>query len=82
MPGLVDAGFLGWLDLSLAERLALHLPLAVVVLGASTLALVASGWVGRWWSSVVRLQYAGLAVAAVALSALLAGWHLVGWGMN
>ena len=33
MPGLVDAGFLGWLDLSPAERLALHLPLAVAVLG-------------------------------------------------
>ena len=82
MPGLVDAGFLGWLDLSLAERLALHLPLAVVVLGASTVALVASGWIGRWWSSAVRLQYAALAVAAVALGALLAGWHLIGWGMN
>ena len=81
-PGLVDAGFLGWLDLSLAERLALHLPLAVVVLGASTVALVASGWIGRWWSSAVRLQYAALAVAAVALGALLAGWHLIGWGMT
>jgi hypothetical protein len=82
MPGLVDAGFLGWLDLSLAERLALHLPLAVVVLGASTVALVASGWIGHWWSSAVRLQYAALAVAAVSLGALLAGWHLIGWGMN
>ena len=82
MPGLVDAGFLGWLDLSLTERLALHLPLAVIVAGASTVALVASGWIGRWWSSAVRLQYAALAVAAVALGALLAEWHLIGWGMN
>ncbi len=63
-------------------RLAVHLPLAVVVLGASTVALVASGWIGRWWSSAVRLQYAALAVAAVALGALLAGWDLIGWGMK
>ena len=82
IPGLVDAGFLGWLELPPAERLALHLPLAVVVLGAPTVALVASGWSGHWWSSAVRLQYAALAVTAVALGALLAGWHLIGWGMN
>ena len=81
LPGLVDAGFLGWLELPPAERLALHLPLAVAVLGASTAALVAAGWIGRWWSSAVRLQYAALAVAAVALDALLAGWHLIGWGL-
>jgi CubicO group peptidase (beta-lactamase class C family) len=82
IPGLVDTGFQSWLDFSLAERLALHLPLAVVVLGASTAALVAWGWVGRWWSRAVRLQYAALAVSAVALGVLLAGWHLIGWGMN
>jgi CubicO group peptidase (beta-lactamase class C family) len=82
LPGLVDAGFLGWLELPAAERLALHLPLAVVVLGAGTAALVAAGWLGRWWSSAVRLQYAALAVAAVSLGALLAGWHLVGWGLG
>jgi CubicO group peptidase (beta-lactamase class C family) len=81
-PGLVDAGFLAWLDLSLAERLILHLPLAVVVLGASTAALVGAGWLGDWWSRAVRLQYAGLAGASVALVALLAGWDLVGWGMT
>ena len=82
LPGLVDAGFLGWLELPPAERLALHLPLAVAVLGASTAALVAAGWIGRWWPSAVRLQYTALAVAAVALGALLAGWHLIGWGMT
>jgi hypothetical protein len=72
----------GDLDLSLAWRLALHLPVAVLVLGAATVALVAWGWIGRWWSSAVRLQYAALAVGAVALGALLAGWHLVGWGIT
>lgn len=78
LPGLVDTGYVGHLDLSPAEQLAVHLPLAMVVMGASTAALVASGWVRRWWSSAVRLQYAALAVAAVALGALLAGWHLIG----
>ena len=34
IPGLVDTGFQSWLDFSVAERLAPHLPLAVVVLGA------------------------------------------------
>jgi hypothetical protein len=82
MPGLVDSGFLGGYDLSLVEGLAVHMPLAVAVLGVSTVALVASGWTGRWWSSAVRLQYAALAVAAVALGALLAEWHLIGWGMQ
>jgi CubicO group peptidase (beta-lactamase class C family) len=82
VPGLVDAGFLGWLELPPAQRLALHVPLAVAVLGASTAGLVAAGWIGRWWRSAVRLQYTALAVAAVALAALLAAWDLVGWGMT
>lgn len=82
LPGLVDTGYVGHLDLSPAEQLAAHLPLAVVVLGATTVALVAWGWIGRWWSSAVRVQYAALAVGTVALNALLTGWHLIGWGMN
>jgi CubicO group peptidase (beta-lactamase class C family) len=82
LPGLVDAGFLGWLALDPAEKLTLHVPLAVVVAGAATTALVAYGWIGRWWSSAVRLQYGALAVAAVAVGSLLAVWHLVGWGLT
>ncbi|MGA9762929.1 MAG: serine hydrolase domain-containing protein [Gaiellaceae bacterium] len=82
LPGLVDSGFLGDLDLSLAERLATHLPLAVVVMGASVVVLVAWGWIGSWWSRAVRFQYAALAVAAIALVPLLAGWHLIGWGVH
>jgi len=82
MPGLVDSGFLGWLDLPLAQRLALHLPLALAVLGASTLVLEAAGWVLRWWSSALRLQYAVLAVASIAVVAQLAAWQLIGWGIT
>jgi uncharacterized membrane protein YcjF (UPF0283 family) len=59
------------------ERLVADLPLAVAVLGSTTVVLAASGWTGRWWSRSVTLQYAALAVAAVALIPLLAGWHLL-----
>jgi CubicO group peptidase (beta-lactamase class C family) len=82
LPGLVDTGYTGHLDLSPAEQLAVHLPLAVTVLGASMVVLAASGWIGRWWSSAVRLQYVALAVATIALVPLLAGWHLIGWSMS
>ena len=78
MPGLVDSGFLGGYDLSPAEALAVRLPLAVAVAGASMVVLAASGGIGRWWSRAVTLQYAALAVAAIALVPLLAGWHLLG----
>ena len=81
-PGLVDTGYAGQLDLSAAEQLAVHLPLAVTVLGSSMVVLATSGWIGRWWSSAVRLQYVALAVATIALVPLLAGWHLIGWSMS
>jgi CubicO group peptidase (beta-lactamase class C family) len=82
MPGLVDSGFFGWLEFPVAQRLALHLPLALAVLGACTLVVVAAGWVLRWWSNALRLQYAVLAVAAVAVVAQLAAWRLIGWGVT
>jgi hypothetical protein len=81
-PELVDTGYAGKLDLSAAEQLAVHLPLAITVLGSSMLILATSGWIGRWWPSAVRLQYVALAVATIALVPLLAGWHLIGWSMS
>ena len=82
IPGLVDSGFLGEYDLSLPERLAVHLPLAVTVLGAAMVALTTSGRIGQWWSKAVTLQYAALAIAAIALAPLLAAWQLIGWSMS
>jgi hypothetical protein len=82
IPGLIDSGFLGWLDLPLAQRLAFHLPLALAFLGTATVAVAALGWLRRWWSTAVRLQYAALAVAAIALVAHLAVWRLIGWGIG
>jgi hypothetical protein len=43
MPGLVDSGFIGWLDLPIAQRFAMHWPLALAVLATCTLVLVAAG---------------------------------------
>ena len=82
MPGLVDSGFMGWVDFPIAMRLAFHLPLALAVLGAGTVWVTAAGWVGHWWSGAVRLQYAALALAALALAAQLGAWHLIGWGFG
>ena len=79
IPGVVDvAGFQGGLDLSLGQRAVAYLPLAVAVLGASTVLLAASGWIGAGGPREVTLQYAALAVAAIALVPLLVGWHLIG----
>jgi CubicO group peptidase (beta-lactamase class C family) len=80
MPTLVDSGFLGWLDFPLIQRFALYLPLALAILGAGYVVVAAAGWIGRWWSRAVRLQYAALAVAVVVLVAQLAAWDLIGWG--
>lgn len=82
VPGLVDSGFLGWLEVPMAFRLALHAPLALAFLGACTASLVTFGWVGHLWSRSVRLQYAALAVAAVALAGQFAAWGLIGWGLS
>jgi CubicO group peptidase (beta-lactamase class C family) len=81
-PGLVDSGFVGWLEVPPPERLMLHLPLALVVAAGCLLPLVGAGWVRDWWTSATRVRYAGLAATAVAFVALLLGWHLVGWGLT
>jgi hypothetical protein len=42
-----------------------------------------SPWtVGRWWARSVKLPYAALAVAAVALIAQLAAWQLIGQALS
>jgi hypothetical protein len=82
MPGLVDSGFLGWLDLPAVQRLALHLPLALAAAGAATVALAAAGSIAHWWSTAVRRQYVVLAAGAIALVAQLTVWRLIGWGFG
>jgi hypothetical protein len=79
-PGLVYAGFLGWLELPLIERLGLHLPLALAIAAAGSAVLVAAGVLRRWWSKAVSAQHVALAVGTVALVGQLAAWRLIGWG--
>ena len=80
MPGLVDVGFLGWMDFPIPVRLAFHLPLAVALLTAGLAALLAAGTLRHWWTPRIRPRDAALAVALTALAAQLASWHLVAWG--
>ena len=80
MPGLVDSGFIGWLELPLAQRLLLHLPFALAVVGGCLVALGAVGWVRAWWSGQLRVQHATLTAATALFLAQLTAWRLIGWG--
>jgi hypothetical protein len=80
IPGVVDSGFLGWLDLPPAERLLLHLPLATTLLAGLMVTLAAVAWSRRWWTPQAGPRYVALTVATLALAGQLVAWHLVGWG--
>jgi hypothetical protein len=81
-PGLVDSGFLGWLEVPLAARLMLHLPLALSVLAACTAVLTAAALARHWWTKAVLVSYAALSAAAVIMTAQLVDWQLIGWGLT
>jgi CubicO group peptidase (beta-lactamase class C family) len=81
MPLSVDSGFLGWLQLPTAERLLLHVPLALTILTIGLAAVAAVGWRRGWWSRSARLRLGALLVASVLLVAQLAAWRLIGWGL-
>ena len=80
LPGLVDSGFIGWLDFPPGQRLIWHLPLAVAVLMVALLGIGTIGWIQGWWARSVRLQYTGLFLATAFLTAQLTSWGLIGWG--
>jgi hypothetical protein len=82
VPGLVDSGFLGRLDLPFALRLVAHLPLALAALTTCVVPLLVWAWVGHWWSRAVLLQYTALAISATVLAAQLGAWRLIGWGFT
>jgi hypothetical protein len=81
MPGLVDSGFIGWLQLPLAQRLALHLPAALALFALGWIVIAVAGRVGHWWPGSVAWLNTALAVGAAATVAQLAAWQLVGWGV-
>jgi len=80
--GTRRSGFLGWLELPIAQRLMLHLPLALTVAAGSLVVLTAFGLIGRWWRRAAALRYVGLAAVSVAVAAQLAAWQLIGWGLT
>jgi hypothetical protein len=82
VPRLVDSGFLGWLELPLALRLILHLPLALAVASGCLAALIVAGWARDWQTPAIQLRYAALAAAGVVLTTQLAFWNLIGWGLS
>ena len=81
-PGLVDSGFVGWLDLPMAMRIALHLPLATSLLAVCLVGITAIAWRRRWWSGIPRIAFAALAAAAVLVVVQLGAWRLIGWGFG
>lgn len=82
VPGVVDAGFLGWLEVPMVQRLMLHVPLGLAIAGVSLVTLVVTGTMRHWWTRAERLPYAALAVATVALIGQLSAWRLIGWGLT
>jgi CubicO group peptidase (beta-lactamase class C family) len=82
IPGLVDAGFLGWLLLPTPVRLLLHVPLGLAILAVGMTVLAVAGWSRGWWPPESRVRYAALTVACCVLASQLAAWHLIGWGFG
>jgi hypothetical protein len=81
-PGLVDSGFLGWLELPVTLRLLLHLPLALAVAAGCTVPLVVAGWLAGWWSRPMRTQYVAVVAGAGVVVVQLGAWQLIGWGIT
>jgi CubicO group peptidase (beta-lactamase class C family) len=82
IPGLADSGFLGWVNLPLAQRLVLHLPLGLTVAASGLVFLAVTGWTRGRWSHAVPLRHLALITASLVVISQLAGWELIGWGFN
>jgi CubicO group peptidase (beta-lactamase class C family) len=82
IPGLVDSGFLGWLELPMAQRLALHLPLALAVAAGGLVTVTAIGWFRGSRRRAARWRDAALVVGGGVLTVQLSAWHLIGWGLT
>jgi CubicO group peptidase (beta-lactamase class C family) len=79
VPRLVDAGFIGWLDLPLALWLLLHLPIALTVAAGCLVALAVAGRITGWGPRASR-RFVVLVAMTLILTAQLAAWHLIGLG--
>jgi CubicO group peptidase (beta-lactamase class C family) len=81
IPGVIDAGFLGRLELPAVVRVAYHLPLAIAVVAVALVALAAVAWARGWWRPGSAPRYVALTVGVVVFAAQLVAWRLVGWGL-
>jgi hypothetical protein len=82
VPGFVESGFIGWLEVDLPLRLVMHVPFALTVAWVCLVGIGAAGWLRGWWPGLVRLEFAALTVAAAFVVAQLAAWRLIGWGFG
>ena len=82
VPGLVDIGFLGWLEFPMALRLALHLPLALASLAGLLLMLGVVGWMRYGSPRAISGRHAALAMGLAAFVGQLFLWDLIGWGLT
>jgi hypothetical protein len=80
IPRLIYSGFLGWLALPIGQKLLFHAPLGLAVCTFMLMVLAVLAWRKGWWGRGQRWHYTALVVAALAETALLAGWRLIGLG--
>lgn len=79
-PRLIYSGFLGWLALPLWQKLLMHAPLGLAACAVALAALAIPAWRRGWWARGQRWHYTALVAAALAETALFAGWRLIGVG--
>ncbi len=82
LPTIIYSGFLGWLHLPAWQRLIMHAPFALLVCAAVFLVLVILAWIRRSGSPGERTYLSLLSFASLALLALLAQWHLIGFSVG
>jgi hypothetical protein len=80
IPRLIYSGFLGWLALPVPQKLLFHAPLGLAVCAVALLVLAIPAWRQGWWMRGQRWHYTALVVSALAETALLANWRLIGLG--
>jgi CubicO group peptidase (beta-lactamase class C family) len=82
VPAGVEAGFLGWLEWPWPLRLALHIPLALLVADIGLAILTGAGWARRWWPAATGRRHLLLLAPSLAFVAQLAAWGVIGWGLT
>jgi CubicO group peptidase (beta-lactamase class C family) len=82
IPRLIYSSFLGWLTLPMGLKLLLHAPLGLAVCTIVLTALAIQAWRQGWWQRGQSWLFTALVVAALAETALLASWRLIGLGYS